>query len=104
MLDLIRDRLRFILAELRAQPPVAAHFSPETLSFGELIDQLDEYIEVAGEYGIAYESVVATLEQVPFVLSGKAAVKLLEVGLLLGFKTEDPQDRMFDRRGKEAPG
>lgn len=59
--------------------------------------QIREFVEV-GEYGIAYESMVAHLEALPFVLSGKAAVSLLELGLLFGFKTEREEDREFDRR------
>lgn len=40
------------------------------------------------------------LETLPFRLSGAAAVKLLEVGLLFGFKTERHQDARFDVRSK----
>jgi len=34
----------------------------------------------------------------PFKLSGKAAIKLLEVSLIFGFKTEPELDKGFDRR------
>ena len=60
--------------------------------------QLHEYISVAGEYGIAYESIIATLEQIPFTLSAAVAIKLLEVGLIMQYKTDRPQDKMFDMR------
>jgi hypothetical protein len=59
--------------------------------------QIREFVEV-GEYGIAYESMVADIEALPFVLSGKAAVSLLELGLLFGYKTDRDEDREFDRR------
>ena len=52
----------------------------------------------AGEYGLVYENVVSKLEASPFKLSGKAAIKLLEVGLIFGFKTESESDKEFDRR------
>lgn len=68
------------------------------MSFDEEMEQIREYIEDAGEYAIAYESLVANLEQVPFVISGKAAIGLLEVGLVMGYKTEVDHDAMFDRR------
>lgn len=38
------------------------------------------------------------LEIFPFKLTGLAAIKLLEVGLLMGFKSDQEVDRLFDRR------
>jgi hypothetical protein len=38
------------------------------------------------------------LESYPFKISGPAAIKLLEVGLLMGYKTERPEDALFDNR------
>lgn len=95
---LIRERLRGVLDEMRKQSHLANYFGGASLSFGEEMGQVREFIEEAGEYGIAYESIVSALEDVPFVLSGKAAVKLLEVSLLLGYKTEKPSDKPYDRR------
>ena len=95
---LIEANLLAVLAELRQQSDVGNAFPPELLSFAEQVEQLREWIEDAGEYGIAYESLVATLEGFPFQLSGRAAVKLLEAGLLMRFKTGRPQDAQFDRR------
>jgi hypothetical protein len=54
-----------------------------------------KWTEDHGEYGLAYEAMVVELERGAFRLSGRAAVKLLEVGLLFGFKTERPQDKRF---------
>jgi len=62
------------------------------------IEQIREYIEVAGEYGVAYESLVSLIESYPVKLTGLAAVKLLEVGLLMRFKTERDEDACFDSR------
>lgn len=44
------------------------------------------------------KNVVSMLEVFPFKSSGKAAIKLLEVGLIFGFKTELDSDIGFDRR------
>ncbi|EGH45014.1 hypothetical protein ALO42_102596 [Pseudomonas syringae pv. atrofaciens] len=41
---------------------------------------------------------MSLLETLPFKLSGVASVKLLEVGLIFGFKTEAEEDMKFDRR------
>lgn len=97
-MKIIEDNLSHILNELETQSDIGKLFPPEKLSFQKTIDRLREWIEDAGEYGIAYESIIAMLEKNPFVLSGIAAVKLLEVGLLFKFKTEDEQDKIFDSR------
>jgi hypothetical protein len=97
----IRERLRGVLSEMREQSHLANHFGDVSLSFDEEMEQIREFIEDAGEYGIAYESIVSALEEVPFVLSGKAAVNLLEVGLLLGYKTDKQSDQPYDRRRRE---
>ena len=98
---LIEERLRRVLSEMREQSQLADRFGSEFLPFAEYMEQLREWIEDAGEYGIAFESIVSALEGVPFKLSGKAAVNLLEVGLLLGYKTERPSDEPYDRRRTE---
>lgn len=95
---LIEDNLLFILNELIDQPDVATHFPPEILNYDEHMKELHEFIDMAGEYGIAYELIVSLLEDFPFKLTGKAAVKLLETGLMMGFKTEREEDADFDRR------
>lgn len=96
--QLIENNLSFVLAELGSQPEVGSFFPPESLSYQEQIDQLSEWVNDAGEYGLVYENVVPMLEAFPFKLSGKAAIKLLEVGLIFGFKTESESDKEFDRR------
>jgi hypothetical protein len=94
----IESRLLCILNDLERQVSVAANYPSGALSFtGEML-QVREYIEVAGEYGLAYETLVATIEVNPFVISGKTAICLLELGLLFGYKTTRPEDSLFDRR------
>ncbi|HEX8589798.1 hypothetical protein [Pseudomonas sp.] len=96
--QLIENNLSIVLAELGSQPEVGSFFPPESLSYQEQIDQLSEWVNDAGEYGLVYENVVSMLEASTFKLSGKAAIKLLEVGLIFGFKTESESDKEFDRR------
>lgn len=96
--ELIKSNLQAIMPELAAQPGVGASYPPNQASFQQHMALLREWIEEHREYGIAYESIVASLEAHDFRLSGKAAVKLLELGLLLGFKTERSKDHQFDRR------
>ena len=96
--NIVRSRLMDVLQELRMQTDLARHYPENRLSFREQMEQLREYIADAGEFGIAYESIIANLEQIPFTLSGAATVKLLEVGLIMRYKTERPQDQVFDMR------
>jgi len=95
---LIKSNLQSILKEIGKQSSVGEVFPPEQQSFSEQIEQIREWIEDAGEFGIAYEVIVALLEAFPFQVSGEAAVQLLEVGLLMRFKTDDPKDARFDSR------
>ena len=66
-------------------------------SFNDELNQILEYISV-GEYSVAYECIVANLEKYPFTLSGPNAIKLLEVGLRMRYKTDRPEDEAFDMR------
>lgn len=70
--------------------------APETAT--QLADAL-QLVETHGEYGEAYEAIVCLLEQSDFVLSGRSAIYLLEVGLAFGYKTGREGDSAFDRRG-----
>ena len=90
--ELVRTNLLLIHSEMLQQENLAGHYGGDGLSFHEEMQQIAEYIHDAGEYGIAYESIVVNAEEVPFILSSKAAVKLLEVGLIMGFKTDRPED------------
>jgi hypothetical protein len=95
---LIETNLSFILNEMENQPEVAQHYPPATLSYEAQMAQIREFIEMAAEYGLAYEYISSALESFPFTLSGKAAVRLLEVGLLVKYKSELDIDKRFDHR------
>ena len=94
----IASRLLIILNEIERQDHVSASYPPNVLPFDDQMKQMHEYIEAAGEYGIAYESLIATIDKLPFVLSGKAAISLLELGLLFRYKTDRKEDSLFDAR------
>lgn len=96
--ELIEEKLLALLNEMETQDNLLSYYPDDRLSFAEEMAQIKEFIDVAGEYGLAYESIVANLEQVPFILSGKAAVNLLELGLLMKFKTDREEDAIFDFR------
>ena len=89
---MIAANLLAVLNEVRRQSDVGTVVPPELQSFQEQVEQIREWIEDAGECGIAYESLVSMLEAFPFQLSGRAAVRLLEAGLAMRFKTERPED------------
>jgi hypothetical protein len=94
----IEENLLIILSEMKAQPYVANALPPNMMSYSEQLKQVEEFIRSAGEYDIAYENLIALMEIAPVSLSGRASIKLLEVGLLFGFKTEREVDADFDRR------
>jgi len=94
----IENNLQCLLQELKKQPEVAKFYPTDSLSYEKDMDQITEYIELAGEYGLAYECIVGDLEMFPFKVSGAAAVKLLELGLIMKFKTEADEDKDFDIR------
>lgn len=98
--EMIIDRLDKILFEMVSQRDDVAHLYPEDrMSFDEEMNQLNEFVHDANEFVLAYESIVASLESIPFKLSGSRSVDLLEIGLLLRFKTEREEDAVFDFRG-----
>jgi hypothetical protein len=96
--DKIEVRLLRVLGEVEQQREIGKTFPVEMQSLADQAAQIREYIDVAGEYAIAYESLVCLLEFRPFKVSGPVAIQLLEVGLLLKFKTDRPEDSMFDSR------
>lgn len=95
---LIEEKLLGLLNEMEIQTNLSSHYPDDRLSFTEEMSNIKKFIDIAGEYGLAYESIVANIEQVPFILSGKAAVNLLELGLLMKFKADREEDAIFDFR------
>lgn len=98
----IIEHLSQVLTEMEQQhDAVAPHAGVEGLQpLRTTFLQTWEFLE-ANEWSQAYESLVYLLEELPFHLTGRSAVALLEVGLLLQFKTEHETDRDFDFRAKD---
>jgi hypothetical protein len=96
--DVIESSLLKILKEMESQCELSTYYPDSMLSFEGNMEHIKEYIEVAGEYGLAYELIVVNLEQVPFILSGSAAINLLELGLIMKFKTDREEDKLYDLR------
>jgi len=94
----LEARLLLVLSELEKQSDVSNSYPPDRLSFADEMKQIHEFIEIAVEYGLAYECLVAVIQFHPFTLSGKAVIALLELGLLFGYKSEMKEDAPFDRR------
>jgi hypothetical protein len=89
--DFVKVRLSSILDEMVGQSNLANSYQSHAMSFEEEMDQVREFIAV-GEYGLAYESIVVNLEQAPFSLTGASAISLLEVALVMKFKTSRESD------------
>jgi hypothetical protein len=77
---------------------VPSSYAPDGPNYDERLPQINEFIAGAGADGLAYEYIVGTQESIPFRLTGAAAVKLPEIGLPVGFKSEQEVDKRFDRR------
>ncbi|MEN5182078.1 hypothetical protein ABE501_20180 [Comamonas testosteroni] len=94
-LEIVEKNLLSILKEIENQENIASHFSGDILDFDETIARLHEYIDVAGEYALAYELIIVLFEKFEFIISGINTVKLLEIGLIMGFKTTREADDVF---------
>ncbi|MDR3086581.1 MAG: hypothetical protein LBU45_01295 [Azoarcus sp.] len=86
MKEIIKDNLSFVFYEMETQLDVARYYPSNGLSYEDHMAQIREFIVDAEEYGLAYEYTSGALENLPFRVSGQAAVKLLEAGGLMGFK------------------
>lgn len=95
---LLEERLLMVLAEMDSQiKQMTACSSPGESPLVESLAQMREYIQ-CDEKSLAYEVVVATLEKYPFLVSGRSAVALLEIGLIMQYKTDREEDAVFDHR------
>ena len=90
--------LTALLEELESQPEMANFFAPDILSYKDTLSNIGEWLGDNGEYGLAYEVMVSLLERFDFKISGKSAVRLLEVGLYFGYKTDLESDHDLDWR------
>jgi hypothetical protein len=96
--QILEDNLLSVIDELETQSHLGNKIPSNILSLEEQIAQWREFIELAGEYEIAYESIIALLEILPFKLTSITAIKLIEIALLLRYKTDRDEDKIFDSR------
>jgi hypothetical protein len=94
----VEESLTALLEELESQPEMAIIFPPDILGYEDTLSNIREWLEDDGEYGLAYEVMVSLLERFDFKISGKSAVRLLEVGLYFGYKTDLESDHDLDWR------
>lgn len=83
----LRQLLLTVLSEMEAQEHVASSYPPKVMPFPDQMKLDRELIEIGGEYGIAFEDIIASLKALPFVLSGKAAAALVEAARLMKWST-----------------
>lgn len=93
--EYIAGILNKIFLELKQQRDIYDEFQNGILNFDAQMRNLDEYINSAGEFGVAYEIIVVLLEKYSFKISGGNAVGLLEIGLMFGFKTSRDIDAKY---------
>lgn len=93
----IETKLMAIWSEIAAQSDLVANLSEYGVRDNKAVQRIGEWIDHHGEYDEAYTTLVAILEKVPFKLSGPNAVRLLEVGLIFGYKTGRIEDAYYRR-------
>lgn len=96
--ELLESGLTEIHAQVATQIGARSSASSEEC-FVHQMNLINEFID-NNEFELAYEELVLWLEDGHFLVSGSTAVRLLEIGLLLGFKSERDCDSRFDRRSR----
>ncbi len=96
--NLIEENLHSVLTEIVAQRPLALS------SFGGDAKQLDWEMGIYssfiddGEAELAYTRIVSLLGWIPFKLTHRGAVSLIELALIYGLKTTAEKDSAFNLR------
>ncbi len=91
------DNLLYIFNEMKIQN-MSKYNCEGCNTWKGTIDQIYEFIDLAGEYALAYEFIIFELERLPYKISGKASIKLLELAVIFKYKSEDKDDECFDFR------
>ncbi|TGL60643.1 hypothetical protein [Leptospira sarikeiensis] len=84
--EIIERNLLAVIEEIAKQESVGALIPDTMLSLEGLVERLREYINIAGEYAIAYEIITSSLEKLPFTLQGGTIIKLIDVALIMGYR------------------
>ena len=93
--DQIEKKLDLVLAEIVAQRDLALRFFSSAKQFDWEMSVCKSFID-EGEVELAYTQIIETLDWVPFTLTHRGAVALLELALICGFRTTAEEDRAFN--------
>jgi hypothetical protein len=63
--EIIENNLKLFLEEMEAQPEVGRSYPPDVMPYEEEKAQIREFIDLAGEYGLAFEYINVALERFP---------------------------------------
>jgi hypothetical protein len=93
--DQIEKRLDLVLAEIVAQRDLALHFFSSANQFDWEMGIYSSFID-DGEAELAYTRIVSLFGWIPFKLTHRGAIALIELALIYGLKTSDEEDRAFN--------
>lgn len=93
--DYIEKKLDLVLAELVAQRDLALRFFSSAKQFDWEMSLCKNFID-EGEVELAHTQIIETLDWVPFTLTHRSAVALIELALICGFRTTAEEDRAFN--------
>ena len=95
--DLIEEKLHAVLAEIVAQRDLALRFFGSAKQFDWEMGLCSSFIDDC-EAELAYTQIVDLLDGIPFTITRRSAVALVELALIYGLKTTDEEDRAFNLR------
>ena len=93
--DLIEEKLHAVLAEIVAQRAIALRFFSSAKQLDREMSLCSSFIDDC-EAELAYTQIVDLLDGIPFTITRRSAVALIELALIYGLKTTDEEDRAFN--------
>ena len=93
--DLIEEKLHAVLAEIVAQRSIALRFFSSAKQLDREMSLCSSFIDDC-EAELAYTQIVDLLDGIPFTITRRSAVALIELALIYGLKTTDEEDRAFN--------
>ena len=91
----IAKKMHLVVAEIVAQRDFALRFFSSAKQFDWEMSVCKSFID-EGEVELAYTQIIETLDWVPFTLTHRSAVALIELALICGFRTTAEEDRAFN--------
>ncbi len=95
--DLIEVKLHAVLAEIVAQRSIALRFFSSAKQFDWEMGLCSSFIDDC-EAELAYTQIVDLLDGIPFTITRRSAVALIELALIYGLKTTAEKDSAFNLR------